>query len=157
MNTTMTYPESVKESSYVATSMNGLLSDFAVFYQKLRNYHWNVTGANFFVLHEHFEKMYEQITDDIDELAERIRSLGVRPVSTMQEFINMSELSEDPNIPTDSVMVQNLVQDMDSLIRSMRTLADSAEDEDDTATVNLMEDIADRMEKDRWMLRNFVE
>ena len=67
---------STKETERIAESLNLLLANYSVYYQKLRNYHWNVQGSDFFDLHEQFEMLYTEALNSIDSIAERIRALG---------------------------------------------------------------------------------
>src|SRR5688572_25778494 len=71
-----------------------VLADETLLYQKLRNYHWNVIGPQFFSLHTAFEKQYKEIADVIDEVAERIRQFGVFSPGTMEELLQITRLSE---------------------------------------------------------------
>ena len=138
-------------------SLNALLSDYQVFYQKLRNYHWNVRGPFFFGLHAHFEAMYDETAGKVDELAERIAALGGRPLSTFAEYLEHARLGEDRKIPGAEDMVRNLLVDLESLTGYLReALADEAVSKD-SATANLLEEMADGQEKGAWMLRSFLE
>ena len=69
-------------------NLNCLLSDLNVFYRKLQNYHWNVFGKDFFVVHEKLEELYNEINEQIDEIAEHILMLGGTPLGTMQDYLN---------------------------------------------------------------------
>ena len=138
-------------------SLNGLLSDYQLYYQKLRNYHWNVRGPFFFGLHAHFEAMYNETAGKIDELAERIAALGGRPHSTFREYLDTARLEEDSKIPGAESMVRNLLADLERLTGYLReALAEDALS-GDSATANLLEDMADGQEKSAWMLRSFLE
>jgi starvation-inducible DNA-binding protein len=81
------------------TGLNDLLADATVFYQKVRHYHWNVTGPHFFTLHEEFEALYTFWNDAIDEIAEQVRSRGDRPVHTLADVLDLASLEEDPSTP----------------------------------------------------------
>lgn len=132
--------------------LNSLLADYQVFYQKLRNYHWNVYGPQFFKLHEKFEEMYDEAADQIDEIAERILALGARPASTFKEYLELASLKEDVTIPAPDAMVENILADLKKLIAALRGVADKAAGANDPATANLVEEIADGHEKTAWML-----
>ena len=133
--------------------LNRHIANHAVFYQKLRNYHWNVSGPAFFQLHAKFEEMYLRTAEEIDTLAERVLALGERPVSTMAEFLEMSNLSEDSRVPNSSQMVGNLVEDIQALLKINQSARKEAEGIADDTTVNLLDDIAEVIEQDAWMLR----
>ena len=99
----------------IASALNPLLADYAVFYQKLRNYHWNVKGPLFFNLHEKFEELYLDAAEKVDGIAERILALGAKPHSTMAEFLGAASLEEDAGNPDANGMVKNLIADMEAL------------------------------------------
>src|SRR5690625_654717 len=77
-----------------AKELNLLLADYHLYYQKLRNFHWNITGRDFFILHDKFEEMYNDTQVKIDEIAERILTLRFRPVSNYSEYLEKSNLKE---------------------------------------------------------------
>lgn len=140
----------------VQTSLNAVLADYQIFYQKLRNYHWNITGQHFFVLHEKFEELYIEVADRIDEVAERILKAGSRPLSTYQSYLDTAELKEDAGIPEASVMVSNIADDLAALNQKLRKVVEQAQEANDIASANLLEDYADAQEKTVWMLRAFL-
>ena len=76
-------------------NLNIYLSDLNVFYRKLQNYHWNIKGKSFFVVHAKLEEYYNEINEQIDEIAEHILILGYQPVGTMKEFIENSSIPND--------------------------------------------------------------
>src|SRR6185503_16333155 len=80
----------------VSTLLNALLSDEYVLYTKTRNYHWNVTGPQFNDLHKFFEAQYGELNIMIDDIAERVRALGERPIATLTEFLKAARLKEEP-------------------------------------------------------------
>jgi len=140
----------------IQNGLNSLLADYQVFYQKLRNYHWNVSGPMFFGLHEKFEELYTRAAVQVDEVAERLLALGGRPVATLAGQLELARLREDPGAPGAQEMVQNVQTDLVSLTASLRELSGRAADAKDTATANLLDDFADEQEKTAWMLRAFL-
>jgi starvation-inducible DNA-binding protein len=136
--------------------LNTLLADYMVFYQKLRNYHWNVKGSEFFKLHEKFEEGYNEAADFADAIAERILARGSRPASTMSEFINTATLDEDRSVPTAEEMVANLVSDIETLNGRTSSLIPEIEETGDRATANLLDDIIDAQDERLWMFRTFL-
>ena len=106
----------------VAGILSQLLADEYVLYTKTRNYHWNVVGPHFNDLHKFFEGQYDQLADDIDDIAERIRSLGSKTPATLSEFGKNSRLDEHPGeYPDANSMVSNLVLDHETIIKNLRT------------------------------------
>lgn len=140
----------------IAPALNSLLADYSVFYQKLRNYHWNVKGPLFFNLHAKFEELYLDAAEKVDGVAERILALGERPHSTMAEFLAAAGLKEDAGSPDANSMVRNLVADMEALREQAGSVFDQADEAKDTTTANLMDDIRDKLAEDRWMLSAFL-
>ena len=142
----------------ISEQLNRLQSDYQVLYQKLRNYHWNVVGPQFFGLHPQFEAMYTEVAVHIDNIAERTLAIGVKPaVTTLAGQLKLASLKEDETSPEAAIMVANLKSDLENLNRSLRALSKSAGEAGDIATVNLADAIADAQEKTVWMLRAFGE
>jgi starvation-inducible DNA-binding protein len=159
-SSTKTAPESDAETAPgdvdVTTGLNTLLADATVFYQKVRHYHWNVTGPHFFALHDEFEELYEFWGDAIDELAEQVRSRGDRPVHTLSDVLDLASLAEDPSTPAADEMVEVIIDDLAALDEQVQQLADRAEDADDSGTVAVLEELSEQIEEDRWMLRAWL-
>src|SRR3712207_5027025 len=92
--------------------LNTLLADEYVLYTKTRNYHWNVVGKDFKERHEFFQEQYEKLDEMIDEIAERTRQLGGLSVATLNEFLQIAHLKENPSeYPSDLKMISNLLKD----------------------------------------------
>ena len=85
----------------VVVELNKLLADYHIYYQKLRNFHWNVLGKNFFDLHAQFETLYNDAQHKIDEIAERILTLRYHPMSNLSEYLEISEITESSEIKSD--------------------------------------------------------
>ncbi len=136
-----------------------LLADESLLYIKLRNYHWNVTGTEFFPLHAAFEEQYEKLADVIDDVAERIRQYGVMTPGTMDEFIKSSRLNEQPGVyPNARTMVANLLADHESIIRYLREDIEKIDDDaDDVGAEDLLTAILQDHQKMAWMLRAYLE
>src|SRR5690606_33776932 len=94
-----------EETEIISRVLNELLANYSVHYQKLRNYHWNVKGSDFFDLHEQFESQYNEARDNIDAIAERIRVFGKTPMSTMREYLETSEIKETGTDLASDIMV----------------------------------------------------
>ena len=136
-----------------------VLSDESLLYQKLRNYHWNVTGPQFFSLHAAFEDQYNEIADVIDEVAERVRQFGVFAPGTMEELMQITRLSEQPGVVPDArTMVSNLVADHESMIRNLRGDIEIIDGKDDeVGAEDLLTGILQQHQKMAWMLRAVLE
>lgn len=144
-------------------SVNGLLNTILanqhVLYIKTRKYHWNVSGPNFKEYHEFFEEQYTQLETKIDEVAERIRTLGGTPVATMGEFVEVATLQEDPSKKTTSTkeMMGALLKDHEQTIRELREDIDKCEEAEDVGTADFLTGLMSDHEKMAWMLRKYTE
>jgi starvation-inducible DNA-binding protein len=144
-------------SAGVAGSLNGLLADGTVFYQKLRHYHWNVTGPGFFELHEKFEEVYNRWNVFIDEVAERVIALDDIPLHTLAQVLDRASLAEDGELPSGPEMVKRSIADLEALRGSVDSIIAEAEGADDRTTANILDDIRDGIEADRWMLQQWLK
>lgn len=138
--------------------LNTLLADEYVLYTKTRNYHWNVVGPQFNDLHKFFQGQYEVIDATIDEVAERTRTLGGMPIATLAEFIKNTRLNEKPeDRPAANVMIGNLLEDHQTIIRSLRADIEKTMNEyHDAGTSDFLTGIMEEHEKMAWMLRSFL-
>lgn len=139
----------------VIKSLNRLLADATVFYQKLRHYHWNVDGRHFFELHEKFEELYTRWATSIDEIAERVLTIEGVPLHTLASMLEVARLEEDEDIPTGPAMVDAVEGDLAALREAILETVDAAEEASDRGTANLLDDLLDGIEKDQWMLRSW--
>jgi starvation-inducible DNA-binding protein len=137
--------------------LNGLLADEHVVYVKLRNFHWNVTGAEFHDLHEVFEEQYEQIAGVIDEIAERVRSIGETPLGSMADYLAKARLKEAKGAHTSEEMIAALVADHEAVIRQMREDLEEIKDKhNDAGDQDAITGWMKQHEKMAWMLRSML-
>jgi len=147
---------STEETETIAKVLNQLLANYSVHYQKLRNYHWNVKGSDFFDLHERFEQQYNEARINIDEIAERIRVFGKVPLSTMREYLETAEIKETgSDLPSD-LMVREVLSDFRVLLESMFDVVDVAVDLGDSGTEEMIKGFIHDIEKHHWMLSAFM-
>ncbi len=132
--------------------LNILLADYHLYYQKLRNFHWNVEGLNFFDLHEKFEEMYDDAKEKIDEIAERILTLRHTPVSNLTEYLKLTNIEESSSEYEDMKMVDILLTDHGKIIDQMRKIVEVADDANDEGTIDLIGAYIRELEKTSWML-----
>lgn len=144
-----------KETQELVSSMNLLLADFHVFFQKLRNYHWNVTGGDFFDLHEKFEELYTEAFTNIDDIAERIRVFGMTPLSTYNDYLKNATIKETGTDLSAEEMVEEVLTDFEILDSSIIEVIDNAAEYGDVATMDLMNKMTKSIEKHHWMLKAF--
>ncbi|MFH1195845.1 MAG: DNA starvation/stationary phase protection protein [bacterium] len=140
----------------VSELMKEILADQFVLYTKARNYHWNVTGPQFYGLHAAFENIYDGLADDIDSIAERIRVLGVKAPGTMAEFLELSSLKEVPGEhPEQFVMVQNILDDFEVIIGKLDAAAHKMLSElSDEVSAGMLYSLVEKYQKTVWMLKS---
>ncbi len=131
--------------------LNQLLCNYQVYYQNLRNYHWNISGQHFFDLHEKFEELYNEAKINIDEIAERVLTLQLKPISTLSEYLANADVKELKTEDTNE-MVRSILLDHKKLIANMREILKSAGDAKDEGTVDLVSGFLGSIEKKSWML-----
>lgn len=137
----------------VTKDLNSFLSDLNVFYRKLQNYHWNVYGKDFFVLHEKLEEYYDKINEQIDEIAEHILMLGKQPLGTMQDYLNNTCIAEAKNERIkDDVIFENVIKDFEILLKKVTEIKKQADEQNLYATSSLMDEYISDYIKVLWML-----
>ena len=136
----------------IVTELNVLLADYHVYYQKLRNFHWNILGKNFFDLHNKFEEMYNDTRVKIDEVAERIITLKYHPISKLSDYIEVSIIKESSPLLTDEEMVATIISDHSILLSQLRKVIDRANKASDEGTIDLTGAYIRQLEKSTWML-----
>lgn len=138
-------------------ALNQLIADATVLYQKMRHYHWNVEGRHFFELHARFEAFYTAWAGIIDDLAERVRALGGRPLHTLASVIEHATLEEDPTLPDGVEMMRRLAADLEQIHAAIDDERDQAAAQYDQGTADLMTDLQVRIEKDLWMIKAWLK
>ncbi|MDJ0694188.1 Dps family protein [Mastigocoleus sp. MO_188.B34] len=143
----------------VINLLNHDLADAYVLLVKTKKYHWDVVGPQFRTLHEMWGEQYETLTENIDSIAERVRALGGYPIGTMQGFLEITTLKENPeNLPLATQMVESLVEDHEQIIRNLREHIDNcSEDFHDEGTADFLTGLMEGHEEMAWMLRSFIE
>ncbi|WP_034888097.1 Dps family protein [Gillisia sp. Hel_I_29] len=141
-----------KKTSNTVKELNILLADYHLYYQKLRNFHWNVIGKNFFDLHEKFEELYDDAKLKVDEIAERILTLRFQPTSNLSDYLKASSIKESESDISDSNMIKILLEDHGTLLKQMRKVTEIAEKGGDEGTIDLIGAYIRELEKTSWML-----
>lgn len=145
------------ETDGIVDALNKLLANYHVHYQKLRNFHWNVVGPDFFDLHEIFEQDYNKAKKSIDVIAERIRIFGRRPLSNLSEYLETSSIEEvDSRGMSGNEMAREIVSDYETLLSFLVDTADEANQVGDIGTSDMATKFARYIEKRHWMLRAFL-
>lgn len=132
--------------------LNILLADYHLYYQKLRNFHWNIIGQNFFDLHEKFEELYDDAKLKVDEIAERILTLRFQPTSNYSDYLNISNIKESSSDLNDGEMVSILLDDHGKILKQMSKVIETAEKNGDEGTIDLIGAYIRELEKTSWML-----
>lgn len=146
---------SKKETEKIVEQLNIVLSNYQLFYQKLRNFHWNVTGNSFFELHNLFEDEYNAAHTTIDEVAERIRIFNHTPLSNYTDYLKVSTIKESPDDLKTDKMIDVILNDYETLIKILNKAANIAADESDNATEDMLIGIIFSLEKTHWMISAF--
>lgn len=134
-------------------SLNTLLADYHVYYQNLRNFHWNIIGKNFFDLHPKFEQLYGDASLKIDEIAERILTLNHHPVSRISDYLEISSLKEVNSFLEGQEMVQASIENQVHLLKQIKEVLEKAKKAGDEGTMDLMSGYIRQLEKETWMLK----
>ena len=145
------------ETAEIVISLKKLMANYQVYYHKMRNFHWNIEGSDFFELHEEFENEYNEAKVNIDDLAERIRVFGIMPSMTMTEVINISEIEETTDKLSAYEMVKEVLKDYQILHELMLDVINAALETGDIATENLIADNILALEKRHWMFSSWIK
>ncbi len=147
----------VKETEEIANDLNVLLSSFQVYYQNLRGIHWNIRGKRFFDLHVKFEELYNDAQLKIDQIAERILTIGGKPLHTFQDYIENNKLKVGKNVSNDEDAVNLVVTSLSELLPLERNLLTKSGDISDEGTNSMMSDFIQEQEKTIWMMKAWLE
>jgi len=137
--------------------LNDLLANYMVFYQNARGFHWNIKGEKFFELHLKFEELYNNLLLKVDEVAERILTLGGVPLHTFSDYTSVSSLRALSNITDARESVQALLDAFQVLILKQRELLDISSEAGDEGTNALMSDYIREQEKQVWMYSAYIK
>lgn len=143
-------------SKELIQELNKQVSTWSVMYAKLHNYHWYVKGSHFFTLHAKFEELYDEATGHMDDIAERVLTLGGEPTATLAQHLEESVVSEAKGTEKANDMVQTLVDDFDKIMKSLKKGMDLAGNDKDDMTEDMLNAIYQSIEKHQWMLNAFL-
>ncbi|MCM3004945.1 DNA starvation/stationary phase protection protein [Priestia koreensis] len=136
--------------------LNQQIANWSLLNTKLHRFHWYVKGPHFFTLHEKFEAFYNEAGTIIDDLAERLLSIGGQPIATMKEHLEQATLSETNHEQTAEDMVRTLVNDYSLIIEEAKQLIEVAGNEDDEATADFFVGMVKDLQQRTWMLNAFL-
>jgi len=142
-----------RDRQEIAHGLKRLLADSYTLYLQTHNFHWNVTGPQFRELHLMFEEHYNELAVAVDDIAERIRTLGEVAPGTYKAFAELSSIDEVEGVPAATEMVALLTQGHEQVVKTCRQVLKQAQDADDESTASLVGDRMRIHEKTAWMLR----
>ena len=144
------------KSENLVYSLNGLLSNFQIYYQNLRGLHWNIKGKNFFELHVKFEEFYTDSQVKIDNVAERILTLQGKPLHTFSDYMNNASVPVGKDISNDEEGVELVVNSLSELLKIERIILEISDNANDEGTNSMMGDFIAEQEKTIWMLNSWL-
>ena len=144
------------KSKALAEGLNQLLADYMMFYQNTRGLHWNIKGDKFFELHLKFEELYTNLLLKVDEIAERILTLGGTPLHTFDDYQKTTQIKSIKNISDGNTGITNVLDSFKTIIIKQRDLLNLAAETYDEGTNALMSDYIRKQEKLVWMYSSFL-
>ncbi|RSK39128.1 MULTISPECIES: Dps family protein [Mangrovimonas] len=145
-----------EETKDLAGDLNTLLANFQLYYQNLRGIHWNIKGKAFFDLHTKFEELYTDANVKVDEIAERILTLGVTPLHTFDDYTKAGQVPVGKNISQDEKAVRLIVDSLSELLKIERTILEKSDEVGDEGTNAMMSDFITEQEKTVWMMKAWL-
>lgn len=145
-----------EKSTAIANKLNDLLANYQVFYMNARGFHWNIRGEKFFELHAKFEELYNDLIVKVDEIAERVLTLGDTPVHTFTDYLRMAEVHEQKRVSGAKETMKSVLHTFEILLQKQRVILDMASNADDEGTNALMSDYIREQEKLVWMYSAFL-
>ena len=143
----------IKNKTKIVNQLNSLLSNYEMYYQNLRALHWNIKGNMFFMLHAKYEEMYNEASEVIDEIAERILTLGETPSHTFEDFIKNSSVKAVKNVTDTSESLRIVLANQELILEKTYEVNDIASDSGDEGTVAMLSEIISQLEKSIWMFK----
>lgn len=144
------------EISSIADALNDLLANYQVFYMNTRGFHWNIRGDKFFELHDKFEELYTDALEKIDEIAERILTLGFSPTHSYEDYVRQAEIQSATNVSTADETVGHVLENLKVLLTKQRELLRLSDEAGDEGTNAMMSDYIREQEKLAWMYSAFL-
>ncbi len=145
-----------EKSQAIAKDLNVLLANFQTYYQNLRGIHWNIRGRSFFDLHVKFEELYNDANIKVDEIAERILTLGATPYHTFNDYQSNSKVPVGRDISRDEEAIRLIVDSLKELLILERELLSASDEADDEGTNAMMSDFITEQEKTVWMMKAWL-
>ncbi len=145
-----------EKANELATKLNDLLANYQVFYMNVRGFHWNIKGSKFFELHLKFEELYNDLLLKVDELAERVLTLGETPMHAFSDYLKQSGIQEVKNAHDGDTNVKHILKSFETLLLKQRAILMLSDEAEDEGTGALMSDYIRQQEKLVWMYGSFL-
>ncbi|MFT4754638.1 MAG: starvation-inducible DNA-binding protein [Salibacteraceae bacterium] len=145
-----------EKSVEVSNQLNDLLANYQIFYMNVRGFHWNIKGNKFFELHIKFEELYNDLVIKIDEIAERVLTLGQTPTHSFAEYLAQSDIDPVTNVTDSDTTVNSVLESFKTVIIKQRAILKASGEAEDEGTNALMSDYISEQEKLVWMYTAYV-
>ena len=146
----------LQKANELALQLNDLLANYQLFYMNVRGFHWNIKGAKFFELHLKFEELYNDLLLKVDELAERVLTLGQTPTHAFSDYLQLAEISEVKFGHDGAANIESILNSFQILLRKQRAILAISAQAEDEGTNALMSDYIRQQEKLVWMYSSFL-
>jgi len=156
MSKTNTIGITTAKATLIADELNELLANYSVFYQNVRGFHWNIRGDRFFELHAKFEELYTDLHIKIDEIAERVLTVGGIPLHTFESYLQISAIKPAEHIKEGKRCVQRILSAFTTILLLERELLEIAQKANDEGTAAMMSEYIQQQEKLVWMYSAYL-
>ena len=144
-----------ESANLLIEKLNVLLANTQIFYMNVRGMHWNIKGEKFFELHLKFEELYNDLNLKVDEVAERILTLGGTPLHSYSDYFEIAKIKESKQLDSSSTCLSNILNSFEILLIFEREILQLANDANDEGSSALMSDYIRQQEKMVWMYRAY--
>ncbi len=145
------------KNQHIADGLNKLLANYQLYYQNLRGFHWNIQGKYFFELHIKFEELYNDSAIKIDEVAERLLTIGHTPIHTFQDYLDTASIAPAKGVHGGEQAVKTIVANLTALVNQQKELRTQAEESGDAATGDMLATFVEEQEKTLWMYNAWLK
>ena len=145
------------ENQHIVNGLNKLLANYQLYYQNLRGFHWNIQGKFFFELHVKFEELYNDSAIKIDEVAERVLTIGHTPIHTFQDYLDTASITPAKGVHDGENAVETIVANLTELVNEQKELRGEAEESGDLATGDMLATFIEEQEKTLWMYNAWLK
>ena len=147
-----------EHSAKIALELNKVLADEFILATKTHNYHWNIEGSNFMEMHKFYEGLYDELDETIDEVAERIRSIGLYAEGRLIDYLKLTHLDEPEYTTDQKTQLSNLLSDHEIVIKNLRKLINIFQvDCKDAGSADFATGLMEKHEKMAWFIRSYLK